>query len=182
MFNRCYGEPIQNFSFGWIVCWVVNAKVIGIGSIVGLSLATATGLMAGQDESRVLDAASLKSMIVGLGYEVKDIGTEVGKEKYEFTVKTTGFNVPMGAEISPSKNYIWLTASLGQVKETTKFRELLRANGVVQPTQFYITSKDNLMIALAIENHGVTPVWMRKGIDKVAKDVGDQASAWNSTE
>jgi hypothetical protein len=131
-------------------------------------------------ESAPLDSAALRAMIVGLGFEVKDLSTEVGKEKYELVVVSGGYNVPIGAELSPSRSYIWFTASLGQVNEKTKWEQLLRANGKIQPTQFYVTSSNFLMIGLTVENHGVTPVWLKKSIDKVASDTASQAAAWRS--
>ncbi|MCB0825244.1 MAG: hypothetical protein KDC26_03575 [Armatimonadetes bacterium] len=131
-------------------------------------------------EEEPLNAAGLRAMITGLAYEVKDLNTEAGKEKYEFTVKTTNFNIPIGAEISPSKNYIWLTANLGKSSEKTKWQELVRANSVTQPTMFYVTKSDVLMVAIPVENHGVTPVWLKKCIDKIATDVDSQSSVWNT--
>ena len=148
--------------------------------LIAFGLPVLAGVGVGQDEPKQLDAAGLKSMIEGLGYEVKDLVTDPGKEKYEFVVKTNGFNVPLGGEISPSKNYIWLTANLGAVKTSTKYEELLRANSAIQPSFFYVTKSNYLMIALAIENRGVTPSWLKKGIDKVGNDVEAQASVWNT--
>jgi hypothetical protein len=150
------------------------------GLALGIPLIAA--VVAHQDESQVLDAAGLKTMVSGLGYEVKDLVTEVGKEKYQFTVKTGKFNVPIGVEIAPSKNYIWLTANLGKVTSKTKYEELLRSNALIQPSQFYVSSAGYLMIAIPVENHGVTPAWMRKSVDKLAKDLSDQATVWNTGE
>lgn len=147
---------------------------------LALGIPVIAGIMVNQAETDKLDAAGLKTMVSGLGYEVTDLVKDPGKEKYQFTVNTGKFNVPMGAEISPSKSYIWLTANLGKASEKTKYEELLKANGKVQPTQFYVTSSGALMIALAVENHGVTSAWMRKCVDKLANDLTEQAPAWNS--
>lgn len=155
----------------------MKAGLLSCGLALGLPVIA--GLVVGQDTGKPLDPAGLKSMVVGLGYEVKDIGTEPGKEKYEFVVTTEGFNVPLGVEISPSKNYIWLTANLGATKETTDYQGLMKANGIVQPCLFYVTKGGTLMIAMAVENRDVTPAWLRKGINKVAGDVSAQASVWN---
>ncbi len=156
----------------------MKAGLLSCGFAVGIPLIA--GLAINQVESKPLDSPALKAMVDGLGYETKNIGSEVGKEKYEFKVKTEGFDVPMAAEISPSKNYIWLTANLGATSEKTKYEAILRANGAVQPTQFYVNSKGLLMVAIPIENHGVTPAWMKKCIDKLGNDLTDQAEAWNT--
>lgn len=131
-------------------------------------------------EDEPLNVANLKKMVANLGYDLTELNSEVGKEKYSFVVKTEAFNVPLGIEISPSKNYIWLTANLGPATAKTNYQGLLRANGIVQPTFFYVTSKDVLMCGYPIENHGVTPAWMKKCIDKVAKDITDQGPVWNT--
>lgn len=65
-----------------------------------------------------LDARKLKDMLIGMGYTVKDLNTDIGKEKYEVSITTTGFNVPISYEISPSKNFIWLIANLGKAKDS----------------------------------------------------------------
>lgn len=127
-----------------------------------------------------LDAARLKDMLIQMGYTVKDIGTEVGKEKYQVDIKTSSFNVPLGYEISPSKNYIWLTANLGKPKDSTSTvnSDMLKQNGKIQPCQFYITSKGILMMGLAVENRGLTPAIMRRHTDKITGDVSSTSALW----
>lgn len=145
-----------------------------------LTLPSLVGFGSPQAESEPLTAPELKKLVENLGYEVNVLNAEVGKEKYVFTVKTEAFNVPVGAEISPSKNYIWLTANLGQATAKTNYAGLLKANGSIQPAMFYVTSKDNLMCGYALENHGVTPAWFKKCVDKLAADISAQAPVWNT--
>lgn len=125
----------------------------------------------------------LKSTIEGLGYEVKVLNSEVGKEKFEFTLKTEGFNVPVGAEISPSKNYVWFTVFLGKPPtDVSKHTALLKRNQKVQPNFFYITeSAGNLMMGIGVDNRGITAKDIKRVTDKLAKDVGDSAPDWQST-
>lgn len=127
-----------------------------------------------------IDALKLKDMLIQMGYTVKDIGTEVGKEKYQVDIKTSSFNVPLGYEISPSKNYIWLTANLGKPKDSTSTvnADMLKQNGKIQPCQFYITSKGILMMGLAVENRGLTPAIMRRHTDKITADVSSTSTLW----
>lgn len=145
--------------------------LVAMGSVAFTTLGT-------QAESEKLDAAGLKKLVTGLGYETKDIVTEVGKEKFSVDIATTGFNVPVGIEIAPSKNYIWLTANVGKADASTKFEAMVRQNSKIQPSFFYITDSGTQMVGLPIENHGVTPAWMKKGIDKIANDVSSTASVW----
>jgi len=133
-------------------------------------------------QSDTIDAPKLKSMIEGLGYEVKEINKEVGKEKFEFTLRTEGFNVPVGAEISPSKNYIWFTVFLGKPPtDVAKHTALLKQNQKVQPNFFYITeSAGNLMMGIGVDNRAVTAVVIKRVTDKLAADVGKTASDWQT--
>lgn len=138
------------------------------------------GSFAVQSAETPLTAKELREVLVGLGYEVKDLSTEAGKEKYEILTKTDSFNVPMGAEISPSKSYIWLTVYLGADADTRKHRDILKQNGLVQPSQFYVTKSDKLMVALPVENRGMTPAYLKDKISKLVGDVESSATVWQA--
>ncbi|HMS56085.1 MAG TPA: hypothetical protein PKA27_11860 [Fimbriimonadaceae bacterium] len=141
-------------------------------TIVGAAL---TLLMGGQAPQ--IEHAELKNMIVGLGYEVKDISTEPGKEKVEFKMKTDGFDVPIGAEVSPSKNYIWFTVNLGTFKPD-RSAALIKQNQKIQPNFFYATDKDVLMMGIAVDNRGVNPATVKRVTDKLAADVDKTSKDW----
>lgn len=152
-------------------------------TLVTSTIAAATliaSLIIGQTQATPdrLDAAGLKTMVAGLGYEVKDLNTEVGKEKYEFAVKKKSFNIPIGTELSNSKNYVWLTVFLGPNSPTKPHEDLLKANYSIQPSFFYITTKGNLMMAEAIDNRDITPAILRRVIDKLSDDVDANSALW----
>jgi hypothetical protein len=42
-----------------------------------------------------------------LGYEVKDIVKDAGKEKFSVTLNKEGLDIPVAAEISGNTKYIW---------------------------------------------------------------------------
>ncbi|MBS1709939.1 MAG: hypothetical protein JSS65_14595 [Armatimonadetes bacterium] len=131
-----------------------------------------------QTKPGALDPNSLKAMVEGLGYEVKAINTEPGKEKFEIPAKTANFNVPVAAEISPSKNYIWLTVHLGANSPTKKHEQLLKENANIQPSFFYITSKGALMMAQPLDNREVTAAIMKRCLEKIINDVDKTAASW----
>ncbi len=135
----------------------------------------------GQDSEQI-DAPRLKEMVTNLGFEVKSLNEEVGKEKYEFTVKTSDFDVPIAAEISGSKNYVWLTVYLGDSPkpDSPKCHSLLSRNFKVQPSQFYITEKGALMIGFAMENRGINPAVLKRTYTKLSDDVVKTADIWNA--
>lgn len=134
--------------------------------------------MAQDTKLLVLDAASLQSTLTGLGYEPKVLNQEVGKEKFELAVMTEALKIPIAAEISSSTNYIWLTTNLGLNRTDLNFEELLKSNSSIQPCQFYITKKGNLMMGVALDNRGVSPAVLRRNIDMISKNVGETKALW----
>lgn len=126
------------------------------------------------------DVEGLKKIVEGLGNEkIKMLNTEAGKEKFEFTVTKSGFDIPIGAEISPSGNYIWFTVFLGESgSDTLKHSNLLKENAKIQPNFFYITSKGSLMLGVATDNRGITPAVVKRITDKLAEDVGGTSKIW----
>ncbi len=129
-----------------------------------------------------LTAPQLKEKLMQLGNEVKEIVSTVDKEKYEVKYVTPSLNVPVAYEFSPSKNFIWLTVNLGPARADTSLTHaaLLKQNFVIQPCQFYITSKGNLMLGLAIENRGLTNAIIKRHTDKVLADVESTAPYWQT--
>ena len=127
-----------------------------------------------------IDAKQLKTILEQLGYTVKDLVTTPGAEKYEVKTKTASFDVPVGYEISPSTNFIWLTVFLGPAKADTSLKNsaLLRQNSAIQPCFFYITAKGNLMMGVAVENRGVTNAILRRHTEKLIADVSSTATYW----
>jgi hypothetical protein len=130
-----------------------------------------------------LDAASLKAMLEGLGHNPKPINSEPGKEKFEVVMKTTELTVPVGVEISPSGNIIWLTVNVGAAPAGDKataarFADLLRSNAKTQPSFFYITTNNLLMFAVPVENRAVAPAVLKRWMDKLAEDTQKTRSLW----
>ncbi|MBX3110739.1 MAG: hypothetical protein KF857_01915 [Fimbriimonadaceae bacterium] len=153
----------------WIRTGAVATAAFAAGTYVTLLQA---------EQSPALDIAGLKTMVQGLGYETKDINKEPGKEKFEFVTKSANFNVPIGVEISPSKNYVWLTVFLGANSPTKKHEALLKENANIQPSFFYITSSGNLMMAEAMDNRGITAPIMKRCVEKLIKDVDRTSTSW----
>ncbi|OJU62484.1 MAG: hypothetical protein BGO01_08375 [Armatimonadetes bacterium 55-13] len=151
-----------------------------LASLISITAFTSQISVAGPPQANVVDAPALKGLIKDLGYEVKDLNTEAGKEKFSFDVTRPTLKIPLGAEISPSKNYVWLTANLGEKKATTKFEDLLVQNSKIQPNFFYITSSNRLMVAIAIDNRGITTGILRRIIDKLADDIVSTQSSWGA--
>ena len=131
-------------------------------------------------QAQQIDRKQLKDMLVQLGYDVKDIVTDPGKEKYSVTFTRDGLDIPVGFEISPSGSYIWLTANLGAAPTTgsQKTLDLLKENAKIQPTFFYVTESGRLMAALPVENRGVTNAILRARAETVSGNIGKTKETW----
>ena len=149
-------------------------------SIIGLLALVSSLFLLGFVQSSTIDRKQLREMLVQLGYEVTDISTEAGKEKYSVKFTTNDLNIPVGYEISPSGSYIWLTVNLGEApKEATpKCLELLKQNSKIQPTFFYITDSGRLMAALPVENRGVNNAVLRLRSESLTSNVGKTKDVW----
>lgn len=161
----------------------------GVLCAAGMVLALVLGRAGAQDGTAspdgAWDAATLKKAISDIGYEPKVLESAPGKEKVEFAIEKGGFTIPVAAEISPSKNYVWLTVRLGDAPKDfdsagAKLGALLKANAKVQPCQFYITEKGTLMLALPVDNRSLTNPVLRRRVDFLTNTVVEQKGVWQS--
>lgn len=121
---------------------------------------------------------ALKTMVENMGYTPKELGSE-DSPKFEATVVTADFNVPIGFEVTKSGRYIWTTASLGDSKlDGERALSLLKRGQEIQPTQFWINSKGVLMIGLAIDNREITPAHIKFVMEKLSADLGKMKDIW----
>ena len=135
---------------------------------------------ASAQDCKPLTRPQLRELLMQMGFTVIDIVKTEGKEKYEVSHPGPGFNVPLGYEISASTNFIWLTAFLGKPENLSdeKSTEMIRKNADIQPCFFYVTASGNIMMAVAVENRGVTSTILRRHIDKIVADVSKNAAIW----
>ena len=127
-----------------------------------------------------LTYAGLKTMVANMGYTPKEIGT-TDSPKFEATVVTASFNVPVGFEVTKSSRYIWATASLGASKlDGERALLALKRSTDIQPTSFWITSKGILMIGIPIDNREVTPAHLKFVLEKLAGDVTQTTDVWQA--
>ncbi len=150
-------------------------KKLFVLAVVGAVGATAlTGFRASDQGER----KQLREMLVQLGYEVNDLDTTAGKEKFSFKLERGGLNIPVAAEISPNGKFIWLTVFCKQDPPADKGLTLFKQNAEIQPSQFYITKSNKLMVGLAIENHESTNASLRDRTEKIVNDVVKTKDDW----
>lgn len=129
-----------------------------------------------------LDHAGLKAMLVGMGYTPTETGT-APSQLLEISVTTPSFKVPVGLEVSGSGRFVWARATLGDVGLTgEQALQALQSNANTQPVMFWLTSKNQLVMGMAIDNRDVTPEQLRFAIDKIALDVNNTAPIWNKPQ
>jgi hypothetical protein len=133
----------------------------------------------GFQTSGKVDRKQLRDMLAQLGYEVKDLDTTAGKEKYSFTVEQGGLNIPVAVELSPNESYIWFTVFCKDgIPAGDKAVAQLKRNADIQPSQFYITKSGKVMMGLCLENHEVTNAILRQKAVKIADDVVKSKDDW----
>jgi hypothetical protein len=149
--------------------------------VIGAALAAAALLTAPLTAAAdPLTYPALKTMVANMGFTPNEIGT-AESPKFEASVKTESFNVPVGFEITKSARYIWATASLGPSKLDGEGALLaLKRASDIQPTSFWITAKGTLMIGIAIDNRDVKPDTLKFVMDKLAGDVGKTSDVWQA--
>lgn len=122
----------------------------------------------------------LREKLVQLGYEVKDLVTDPGKEKFSVTLTKDGLDIPVAAEISGNTKYIWLTVNLGPAPSEGQSlnNTYLKKNADIQPNFFYITESGKLMMGLPLNNLGITNAFLRDRIENIATSVSNTKSFW----
>lgn len=130
-------------------------------------------------EPSKLDDAALKSMLSGLGYEVKEPGTTT----YELALTAGGLNIPTRVFLSKSKTKVWLSVALMSKEDVEKqsreqLLKLLQANVDVGPSHFMI---DNGMLKLkmAVDNRAITPAILRSELDYLTARVVETKALWS---
>lgn len=146
--------------------------------LIGVIIFISAGVV---DECQQISAKQLREMMVQLGYTVKDIGTDPGKEKYSILITRDGLDIPVAAELSPSGKFLWLTVNLGPAKPDSAARSfsMLKQNAIIQPCQFYITNTTLIqMMGLPVENKGINNAWLRDRIESISGRVGETKAIW----
>ena len=126
-----------------------------------------------------INQSKLKELLVQLGYTPKEIVSTPGKEKYEIKITRNGLDVPMGLEVSPSTNYIWLTVFLGKApSDSSKYFQFIKQNSKIQPALFYVTDSGNLMMGLPVDNRGINNALLKRYTEFIAGKVADSKNIW----
>lgn len=157
----------------------MNFRSASVGFLTAIIIMLITSFGVHQDCPKI-DRKTLRSFLVTAGYTVKDLNTTEGQEKFEIVAKKDGLDIPIAMEITPSTNYIWMTVKLGPAPGDADLQhaKMLKQNGIIQPSQFYITSSGNLMVGLPMENKSITIASLIRSMDILAGRVTETKSIW----
>jgi hypothetical protein len=130
-----------------------------------------------------LTDATLRQMLDTMGFEPKPL-----TKGFLITIKRDTWTVSVQLVISSNGEKIGMNANLGVVENpdgitAAQWRGLLAANEDVDPSSFYYSAGDKkLYIHRVLDNHGLTPAFMREQIDNFYGNVKDTSKLWNFTK
>lgn len=152
----------------------------------GLAVGSST-LLGNLEQVGELTPNSIPPLLTGLGFEPKESATGT----WEITSARGGLDVPIAVALSKSGRKLWMTVFLAELDDKRRadaggLLELLRKNYEIQPAQFFVVRevpasgpvKDSLKIAVALDNRGITPVELKREIDKLTDDVVSSRTLW----
>lgn len=159
-----------------------------IGAAIAVSLCGFTGGLTGlpamaQTTSHALDDASLKTMLDGLGYDVKPLNSG-----FLITYSVDTWSLYVQVVLSPDGTKLGLNANLGQVDDLStisakKWLELLEANGRIDPSAFYVDEANRkLYLHRVMDNRDVTPALLRGQFENFVKNITDNGDLWDLTQ
>lgn len=125
---------------------------------------------------------TLKSTLVKLGYEPRELGNGV----LEVEVDKADETIFVAVSLSSSLAKIWLTSNLGILTEREKadsafLLKLLERNGEIQPIHFYVR-KGKLSLGNPLDNRSTTPALLGKEITNFADAVLKMKEYWDRKE
>ncbi len=133
---------------------------------------------------QVLTDPTLKEMLTGLHFEAKPL-----KHGYLITIKTAdNWSMFIQLVLSPDKTKLGMNANLGAVANpqsipATRWLALLEANSDIDPTVFYFDKvQKKLFIHRVLDNHGITPEFLKGQIDRFTENLHGTAKLWDFTK
>lgn len=160
----------------------VAIVLLTFGSLIGNP--TATLAQAAGQGGQTLTDVTLKEMLTGLQFEAKPL-----KHGYLITIKTAdNWSMYIQLVLSPDKTKLGMNANLGAVANpqsisAAQWLALLEANADIDPSVFYFDkAQKKLFIHRVLDNHGITPGFLKGQIEKFTENLHGTAKLWNFTK
>ncbi len=152
-----------------------------LAAVTTLAPAAALAAEAKPKDKGGVTVTQLRKIVGGLGFETKD-GTGKDSPNFEFTVNEGGLDIHILAEQSESTNYIWLKLAFDKLEPGQDAKTFLTQTGNTQPAHFYLYDDGTLGMAVAIENRGITPAVVKRGIDILVDGAVSTQKYWLASE
>lgn len=153
-------------------------KIFKIISVFGFLLITGKSVAQTSDNScKPITPNQIKTMLIQLGHEVKDIGAS----SYSVTITRDGNTLPVIVELSPNKENLWLTINVGDadslnVKKNFKY---LKENSF-SSCFFYVSKNNKLILGQKTDNRGIDNVILRKQLDNITEEASASTYLWGT--
>lgn len=131
---------------------------------------------------QALDDAGLKTMLEGLGYEVKALS-----KGFLIAYADDDWTISVQIVLSNDKTKMGFNANLGKVDDLSavpaaKWLGLLVANGSIDPSAFYVSEDSKeLYLHRVVDNRGITPAVLRVQLENFISNIIDNADTWDLT-
>lgn len=157
---------------------------LGTALLIGFfSSAPMNSAFAGWQQPGAIDTKQLRSYIEEMGLRPTVVRSTPGDEMFEYVVTRGSVSVYVDAEVSSSKNYVWLSSVLGKCSNATlansaKLQAFLRNNFKYQPCNLALSDRNQLEICVAIDNRSLSSTWFRNVANKLADAAFATRSDW----
>jgi hypothetical protein len=148
--------------------------------VVFLSISTPPALA---QTGQSLNNDSLKGMLDGMGYEPKALS-----KGYLVALKQDTWTINMQLVLSPDGTKLGMNSNLGMVEDfdavpAAKWLALLVSNGEIDPSAFYFDrDQKKLYLHRVVDNHEITPAFLRGQIESFANNVKNTETLWTFTK
>jgi uncharacterized protein (TIGR03067 family) len=124
-----------------------------------------------KDDRGVLTPERLGEMLTDLAYEPKDISLNNKKDSYEIVTEQGNWKLFLSVSISTDRQVLWLDARFAPLANpdaapAAAWLKLLELSNENDPIHFTIDNSKRVHISMPLDNFGITPVEMRKQIER----------------
>jgi len=137
-------------------------------------------------DTGVVTPEKLGEMLRDLAYEPKDISVNNKKDNYEITTETNNWKLYISVSVSGDLTTLWLDVHFAPLTEldeapTAALMKLLELSHDNDPIHFSLDEKKRIHVVMPRDNYGITPVVLRKEIEKFDATVRQTSQFWRSS-
>ncbi|HVY88718.1 MAG TPA: hypothetical protein VG942_07610 [Hyphomonadaceae bacterium] len=151
--------------------------------VVALAVSGLVASPAVAQTGQTLNNDSLKAMLDGLGYEPKALS-----KGFLIDIKQDTWDIYMQLVLSGDGTKLGMNSNLGLINDlsavpASKWLDLLVANGNIDPSTFYVDQdQKKLYLHRVLDNHEITPAFLRGQVESFANNLKSTEGIWNFTK